>query len=144
MTTLLQPDLPNSPDPPRPREPEVVIREARRRQHHRWLATAAVLLSMIGLIVGLMFSIGSRHPKHLSPSTKAAAPSPATTTPPPSPWTSPLRPGPLAIAPNGGLYVSDQMASEIFELLPGGKFEVVAGTARRDMPVTAGQRPVPN
>jgi sugar lactone lactonase YvrE len=39
----------------------------------------------------------------------------------------PERPGPLAIGPDGNLYVADEDGNRILQLLPGGEFQLVAG-----------------
>jgi hypothetical protein len=43
----------------------------------------------------------------------------------------PSQPGALALASNGGLYVADDQKNEIFERLPSGRFELVAGNGKR-------------
>ena len=42
----------------------------------------------------------------------------------------PQVPGPLAIGPNGNLYISDAARDQVLELLPSGRFRVVAGDGR--------------
>lgn len=58
----------------------------------------------------------------------------ATKTPTPAHQTSaalvPLRPTALAVGPNGGLFIADEMRDQILERLPGGNFRVVAGTGK--------------
>jgi hypothetical protein len=47
------------------------------------------------------------------------------------PAVRPQTPGPLAIGPNGNLYISDAGRDQVLELLPSGRFRVVAGDGRR-------------
>ena len=47
------------------------------------------------------------------------------------PAVRPQAPGPLAIGPNGNLYISDTARDQVLELLPSGRFRVVAGDGRR-------------
>jgi hypothetical protein len=42
----------------------------------------------------------------------------------------PRAPGPLAIGPNGNLYISDAERDQVLELLPSGRFRIVAGDGR--------------
>lgn len=51
----------------------------------------------------------------------------------------PLAPGPLAISPNGNLYVADDAFNEILERLPSGHFVVVAGTGHAGFSGEGGQ-----
>jgi len=44
---------------------------------------------------------------------------------------APIRPGALAVAPDGGLYIADGGRNQILERLPNGRFTVVAGDGRR-------------
>ncbi|MGO8872216.1 MAG: hypothetical protein ACLQPH_12605 [Acidimicrobiales bacterium] len=44
-----------------------------------------------------------------------------------TPRTEPERPGPLAVAPNGMLYIADDARNQILARLPTGRFRVVAG-----------------
>ena len=43
---------------------------------------------------------------------------------------APVRPGSLAVGPNGDLYVADQVRNQILERLPDGTFVVVAGNGK--------------
>ncbi len=59
------------------------------------------------------------------------APTPSTVAPtaPGSPATvSPEQPGPLALGPNGDLYIADDGLNEVLARLPSGGFQVIAGT----------------
>ena len=47
------------------------------------------------------------------------------------PAVRPQAPGPLVIGPNGNLYISDAGRDQVLELLPSGRFRVVAGDGRR-------------
>ena len=44
---------------------------------------------------------------------------------------APIRPGALAVAPGGGLYIADDVRNQILERLPNGRFTVVAGNGQR-------------
>ena len=44
---------------------------------------------------------------------------------------APIRPGALAVAPDGGLYIADGARNQILERLPNGRFTVVAGNGKR-------------
>ena len=44
---------------------------------------------------------------------------------------APQRPAALALAPEGGPYISDDIRNQVLERLPGGRFRVVAGNGTK-------------
>lgn len=102
MTQTLDGRRESNPRPARERQaaeepdaPEVLIREARRRQRHRWLLGALALVSVGGLIAGLTMSIGSPPPRPPAPKLKSQ---PTTPKPNGRPVTQPVTP-PVSAGP---------------------------------------------
>ncbi|MGO9856140.1 MAG: hypothetical protein ACLPYY_13990 [Acidimicrobiales bacterium] len=77
---------------------------------------------------------GTTLPSNGVPAVPTTAPPSSTvapTTTPASPAAvSPEQPGPLALGPNGDLYIADDGLNEVLARLPGGGFQVVAGTGK--------------
>jgi len=96
-------------------------------QHRRWrdwrFRVVAVVVLCLGLAVFLSFG-GSRESGKL----RIAPVHPGVSMP--SPGVVPDEPGPLALSPNGDLYMSDDALNEILERLPSGDFQVVAGNGK--------------
>jgi sugar lactone lactonase YvrE len=112
-------------------DPEVVIREARRRQHRRWVIFA-VLVVLVVLSTTLLLVLGGRGAKQprYSHSAKVVAPHHVGT------GTlggqiAPQRPEALALAPDGGIYIADDIRNQVLERLPDGRFRVVAGSGAK-------------
>jgi hypothetical protein len=111
---------------------EALIREARRRQRRRWaIATFSVtaLLGAVAAIVALAM-----------PSTEARSGARASASPevlPNGPLATLHNAGPLAVAPDGALYIADDpsnaqpSADRVLVRLRDGRFRVVAGTEKR-------------
>ncbi len=76
-----------------------------------------------------------------APPPSSAAP---TTTPASPAAVSPEQPGPLALGPNGDLYLADDGLNEVLARLPDGVFQVIAGRGRRATRVTVGPPPAPS
>src|SRR5262245_59440019 len=93
----------------------------------RCLTLAALALAITGCA-----SAASHAPHARAPATTAAAP--AATAPPATPparvVTHLERPGALAAGPGGQLYLSDDGLNEILRVLPGGRFQVIAGNGK--------------
>ena len=75
--------------------------------------------------------VGTTLPSNGVPAVPTTAPPPSTVAPttPASPAAvSPVQPGPLALGPNGDLYIADDGLNEVLARQPSGEFQVVAGT----------------
>jgi hypothetical protein len=119
--------------PPRQQAPveeelQVLFPEARQRRRRRYWRAGVVLVVSACLGAALYSRFGGS-------STKArvaqASPRAATHRPSAKPVTLgilPQRPGPLALGPNGDLYIADEARDEILARLPNGNYRVVAGT----------------
>ncbi|MCW2976061.1 MAG: repeat protein [Actinomycetia bacterium] len=104
---------------------EALIKEARRRQRRRRLLIACLLL--VGVVVGGAVYVVMRHTgTRLEPPARSSAPAAGA-----AGAISPKRPGALALAPRGGLYLADDARNQILERLPNGRFRVVAGNGKR-------------
>jgi sugar lactone lactonase YvrE len=109
-------------------DPDALIREARRRQHRRWAAIAALVG---GLAVSVAVTAGFIGRHHIRQRTTTHAPSShrlAPAVPQPS-GPQPKQPGSLAIGPDGGLYIADYVRNQILELRDG-RFRVAVGNGR--------------
>lgn len=118
------------------REPEVLIREARRRTRRRRLVIAgssASAASVAAAIALLITGAGTR---------RSAIPGGRSAVVPPHGEVVALRsPGPLALSPNGTLYVVDEARRQVLLLLPSGRFAVFAGSGRRGFSGDGGPAP---
>lgn len=116
--TVAAPPRPPSPGP----DPEALIAEARRRQRQRRLAAAAalVVLAGAGAVVYALAGEGTGG-SGSSGGSGAGARGGAIRL---------ERPGALAVAPSGGVYVADDGREQILERLPDGTLRVVAGTGK--------------
>src|SRR5579864_5081895 len=110
--------------PPLPTGEEVPFPEARRLSWRRWTTGTLIAAVAIGAIVAIV---------ELSTAGGAATPSPGA----PAAGVLPnghvvkLRlAGPLAVAPDGALYVADVARDRVLVRLPDGRFRVVAGNGR--------------
>ncbi|MGH8979559.1 MAG: hypothetical protein ACRDWE_00855, partial [Acidimicrobiales bacterium] len=113
-----------------PDTPEVVVRDAKRRQRRRWLRCGAVLVVVAGAADGGIVVFGSTPPArghHTRGSTTTSRPAPGSR----PAGAQPENPGALAVAPTGGLYVADDSRNQIFERVHGGAFRVAAGDGKR-------------
>lgn len=109
-----------------------LIREARRLRRRRWAIGAVCLAAVVGVGASIVALSGSSAPV---PSTAHGGTSAAVL---PTGSVVPLNiAGPLAVAPDGALYVADdpgtgdQPDDRVLVRLPNGRFRVVAGTGRR-------------
>jgi hypothetical protein len=103
---------------------EVLFPEAKRRERHRRLVVlAVVVLAVGGTTIGFALSAARRPiPRPTSISVvKAPAALPAGT------YVTMKIAGPLAVAPDGRLYVADTTRDQILVRVPDGRFRVVAG-----------------
>jgi hypothetical protein len=112
-------------------EPRVLFPEARQRRRRRYWRSGLVLALSVCLGVALSNRFGGTSRRGPASHVKAAVAAPR-----PSkkgsaiPRILPQRPGPLALGPNGDLYIADEARDEILARLPNGQFKVVAGTGR--------------
>ncbi len=111
--------------------PEALIEEARRRRRRRWLRgllVGVVLLGGAAAVAALAIS-GNRSPAGSVAGTAGVLPR--------GPLTTLRVAGPLAVAPDGALYVADDPSyadpwdDRVLVRLPDGRFRVVAGTGSR-------------
>jgi sugar lactone lactonase YvrE len=114
------------PAPQRPAaDPEALIEEARRRQRRRRLLVACLVL-VAALIGGttavVLWQAGERSTVRFGRSSPVLGASAAL---------FPRQPGALALAADGGLYIADDGRDQILELLPSGRFKLVAGNGKR-------------
>jgi hypothetical protein len=107
-------------------DPQALFEEARRRRRRRYRLSALVAMVALCLGVALALSFGGVSPKSQKPHVRAT-PIRRTVSPPTSAGVAPSQPGPLALGPNGDLYIADDARNEILERLPDGRFQVVAG-----------------
>jgi hypothetical protein len=116
--------------PASPEQPEAVIREARRRQRHRWVlagivAVAVVVLVLVATIVRLVSSRSSHAHGPTTEPPRIEKPLPARPA-----GVRPTQPGPLAVGPGGALYIADDAQNRILARLPSGQFRVIAGDGK--------------
>ena len=114
--------------PPTP--PEAVIREARRRQWRRWTNAAIVVVVLATVVTIVVAVIGSPAPPSPASGTKTR---PLVRQIPPggvTKSTEPVQPGPLAVGPDGTLYVADEARNQILASLPSGRFGLPSGRFR--------------
>jgi sugar lactone lactonase YvrE len=116
------------PDSPAP--PEAVIREARRRQRRRWVLVAGIAIVVVAVVAAIVFGSTLRSGRRPTP---PATRTRVRTSPPVHAVVStrPSQPGPLAVAPDGTLYVADEAQNRILARLPSGRFRVVAGNGQK-------------
>jgi len=104
-------------------ELDALFREARRRQRRRWAVRAAAAIAVVGCAVVLASTIGSGGVRRTITERgrlEGGLPMGAVV---------PLRTaGPLAVAPDGAVYVADVASHRVLVRLPGGRFRVIAGT----------------
>ena len=134
MTLLDEPRIGN----PTPAEIEALFKEARRRRRRRWsvgLLVAAVVGAAIGLaLAASSHSIPARHaPRHrvISRDIRPVLPQ--------GPFANLTVAGPLAVAPDGALYVADVASEQVLVRLPNGLFRVIAGNGTKGVSGDGGQ-----
>jgi DNA-binding beta-propeller fold protein YncE len=112
--------------PPRPPpsgpDPEALIAEARRRARRRRLAAGLTLLALAGVAAAAYALAGGRAGGSGSPGGSGAGARGGAI--------RLERPGALAVAPSGGVYVADDGREQILERLPDDTLRVVAGTGK--------------
>jgi sugar lactone lactonase YvrE len=106
---------------------DLVIREARRRQRRRWLGSGAVLAVLV-VVVAAVISVTARSPITLRRVPPSAPTHRVTANPSPAAGIQPIRPGALAVGPNGNVYVADDLRDQVLERLANGTFRVIAGS----------------
>jgi sugar lactone lactonase YvrE len=108
---------------------DALIREARRRQHRRWMTVGAVIV--VGAVVAtLLIGLHRHHAARPRPVVHATVPHHVARHVPQTFGPQPQTPGSLAIGPDGGLYIADYARDQILELR-NGTFRVVAGDGKR-------------
>ena len=126
--TLLHPETAEA--PVEPSETEALIREARRLRRRRWII-GLLVMAVIGAGVGWAVestangpSTPARVPRHdVVRSTRPGLPEGS--------YAGLTVAGPLAVSPNGALYVADVNRERVLERLPDGRFRVVAGDGKK-------------
>lgn len=110
-------------------DPELLIREARRRQRMRRLVIAVFVVALGCVAAAILGLTGGRSTARHPPVRPARAHKVA---PPVAPAVGvvPQRPSALAIGPNKNLYISDPLRDQVLERLPNGTFVPVAGSGR--------------
>jgi hypothetical protein len=108
---------------------DALFKEARRRRRRRYSYSGLVLVLLACLGVALNHLSGST-PKRSPKAHATTASGPRSTTRLLPSIVTPRQPGPLALAPNGDLYIADDALNEILARLPSGAFKVVAGTGK--------------
>jgi hypothetical protein len=122
--------------PPQPvhetEDADALIKEARRLRRRRWAIGTLSLAALIGVAASIVALTGSPPP---APSTAQAGASAGVL--PNGPLTTLNVAGPLAVAPDGALYVADdpgtgiQSDDRVLVRLHDGHFRVIAGTGTR-------------
>jgi hypothetical protein len=116
------------------REPEhadALIREARRLRRRRWLIGGASAAALIGVAATIVVTATSP-----SSARSPARPSVSAGALPNGPLVNLNIAGPLAVAPDGAIYVADdpgtgmQSDDRVLVRLPGGRFRVIAGNGK--------------
>ena len=107
-------------------DPELLIREARRRRRRRWSFIAGIVAVVVCVTAAIIGLSGGHVATHRPPQRLAPSP-PVSPSSAPSGTVQPQRPGSLAVGSNGHLYMADDLSNQILERLPNGTFEVVAG-----------------
>jgi hypothetical protein len=112
-------------------DPTALIAEAQPRHHRRLWARPAVGVAVLGAIVAIvaLATSGPPSPRPLGGSTAGTLPT--------GPLATLHAAGPLAVAPDGALYVTDTVGAggepggnRVLLRLPDGRFRVVAGTGK--------------
>ena len=131
MSVLLIRDPPVAVDQVAP-DPTAPIAEARRRQRRRWRTRLAVGVAVLGATVTIVAIATSGTPSSTALDGSAAG------TLPTGRLATLHAAGPLAVAPDGALYVTDTVGAgvkpggdRVLVRLPDGRFRVVAGTGER-------------
>ncbi len=107
-----------------------LIRRGRRRRLQGAAALAAAL-AVIAIVVTLVVVLPTHGRSH-GPASVRGRSTPTVRSIPPGGVVSRLKqPGALAVGPGGQLYVADDGLNQILQVLPGGKFRVVAGNGKR-------------
>jgi len=112
-------------------EAQALIKEARRRYRRRWCARLVVGVTVLGAVVAILaLATAGSHPSGDANGSAAA-------TLPAGPPARLHAAGPIAVAPDGAVYVADTVGAgigaggdRVLVRLPGGRFRVVAGTGR--------------
>ncbi len=108
---------------------EALIREARQRQHRRWLLIGIIVL-MAMVVSGITYAIVNRPSARARP-TRTSSPSRPISPVLAGAFVFPEAPYALAVAPNGDLLVVDSGRDQILRHVPSGRFQVVAGDGER-------------
>ncbi|MGO9582800.1 MAG: hypothetical protein ACLP36_08340 [Acidimicrobiales bacterium] len=103
---------------------EALIREARQRQRRRYSALAVIIVLAIAGAFTAVATLTSRPAAH---EVTASPAKPKLAGPPMGRVVSLKLAGPLAVGPNGALYVVDEQRHEVLLRLTNGQFRVVAG-----------------
>jgi hypothetical protein len=126
MTTQLPPRERSDTEVRREREsPDVLFEEARRRRRRRWALGAVVLMTVLSSVAAVLAltSSGVKRPTGADGRSLAGLL-------PAGQLVSLATAGPLAVAPDGALYVADIARHRVLVRLPDGRFRVIAGDGR--------------
>lgn len=107
---------------------EVLIREARRLRRRRWMIGFLLLALVVGAGIGVAVVVGS--PGSSTPATRSTS-HVIRGGLPDGPSATLASAGPLAVAPNGALYVADISHEQVLVRLANGRFRVVAGDGKK-------------
>jgi sugar lactone lactonase YvrE len=105
---------------------EEIYRRARRRRAREVRVKASLSLGAVLAAVAVVAAVaetGGSRPSRVDVTSPSSTVASAT-------GVAPVRPGALAVAPNGDLYIADDAKHEILERLQTGRFRVVAGTGK--------------
>jgi hypothetical protein len=106
---------------------EALFREARRLRRRRW-ATRLLITGVLGGAVALVVVLLTGSAGHTAPSVAAGRDRAGR---PVGQVVGLKLAGPMAVAPNGRLYVADLGSDRVLVRLADGRFRVVAGDGRR-------------
>ena len=109
-------------------DPDALIREARRRQHRRWMAIGAVIV-VAGMVAAVTVDVRRHHAATPHDVVRATVPHHVVSYVPRVSSLQPKSPGSLAVGPRGGLYIADSTRDQILELR-NGTFRVVVGNGK--------------
>ncbi|HUY59121.1 MAG TPA: hypothetical protein VMV16_05385 [Solirubrobacteraceae bacterium] len=123
-----------------PHDEEALFREARRLRRRRWtigLLITAIVLGGTAAIVAVVTSVGGANTTAMSAGTAGVLPN--------GPVAMLHVAGPLAVAPDGALYVTDVIGSgfepggdRVLVRLPDGRFRAIAGDSKVGFPGDGG------
>jgi hypothetical protein len=115
---------------PDPTNADLLFKEAKKRERRRRLIWLGVVVLLVAGIVTTVVAISSRSKASPSPVKVSTSGRPESTNVPIGSIVPLDRAGPLAVGPNGALYVSDPTRHQVLVRLADGRFQVVVGNGR--------------